>query len=294
MIVSPDAQNQIDWSVNTNILAHLPPLPIDIVPITWMPSFKFKGGNFCNPAKWVLVDFMEPHSSNPEYDKFWAWAIENPPVLHFQRELRNDMEPPYHWKKVPIEFACYLPIPDRATKESFDARPIDVLYFWGMSHQRRPKLHGDIFREGMASKGVDVISEWNHWEDTKSKSFSQHLWLSVYTPYWRRKPMTEILPIMQQAKIIVAMPGNGKKTFRHAECVGTLMAVDADNSVWAYPWNDSNSIQLTPEMEFFDLLKATQRTDLYDLYCACDSNMRRYEARTYANEYVAAQIRQVL
>jgi hypothetical protein len=283
MILSPDAAGQIDWSVNTNILAHLPDLPITIVPISWFPNFVFKMPVLS--SRWVLVDFMESHSQSDEYDKFWEWVAENPPILTFRRELEKRATSPV---VRPIEFTCYLPIPERSERQQFDSRPLEVLYFWGMSHRQRPKLHGDIFREGMANHGIEVISQW----DMPIKGGK--IWATIYAPYFYRKPMNEVIPWMQQAKITVAMPGNGKKTFRHAECVGTLMAMQDDNLAWAYPWDETNSIRLVPEMDFFSLIEATKRSDLYELYCACDDNMRKYEAHRYANDYVLEEVRKVI
>jgi hypothetical protein len=72
------------------------------------------------------------------------------------------------------------------------------------------------------------------------------------------------------------------------------MALQRDDLAWSYPWDDTNSIGLTPEMDFFSLLEATKRTDLYDLYCASDANMRKYESVAYARDYVLPEIQKVL
>jgi hypothetical protein len=281
MVISPDLKAQIDGSVQKHILAHLPELPIDLVPVSWFPTFKFV---LPQTTRYVLIDFMEPHAPSEEYDKFWAWVKENPPILTFRRELDKRSVSPV---VKPIEWACYLTPPERSEHAQYDARPIDVLFLWGYSHAQRPKLHGDIFREGLTKYGINVIDQWDKWNGKKC-------WLTIYAPYWKRIPMPEIIGLMQQAKITVAMPGNGKKTFRHAECVGTLMAMQRDSLAWAYPWDDTNSIGLVQEMDFYSLLKATERTDLYDIYNSCCVNMSKYSAETYTRDYVLKAIESVL
>lgn len=289
MTLSPDSRGQIDGSIQKHILNYLPPLPIDIVPISFFPNFQFKPPQ---TNRYCLIDFMEPHAPNEEYNNFWSWVIHNPPLLRFRRELNKDQ---VSRAIKPCEFPCYLDIPPVQTREQFDARPIDVLFYWGYSHVSRPLLHAKIF-EGMATKGIDVLDTW----DVKGLDISEggheksHHWMSIHTPHWHRKPMTEIVPWMMKSKITAALYGNGRKTFRHGECVGTLMALPKDNLAWGYDWNETNSIQLDPERLFDDLLAATQRSDLYDLYLKCDANMRKYHAPTYARDYVAKEIEKVL
>jgi len=290
LIISPDIQGQVDGSVQKHILAHLPELPVDIVPISWFPNFHFTPPK---TSKYVLIDFMEPHEPRMAYDSFWEWVSQNPPVLTFRRELAASERSE---TLVPIEWTCHLPIPDAVSKAEFDSRPIELLFNWGYSNPSRPKLHGDIFREGMAKHGINVLSEWEQYKETmlNQSSYRLNLWLSIFTPHWKRRPMAEILPFIQKSKITVALPGNGKKTFRHSECVGTIMSTHSDSLAWAYPWTKENSIQLIPEFEFQSLLEATKRTDLYDLYVSCDSNMRKYEEHAYVRDYVLKEIEKVL
>jgi hypothetical protein len=291
MIVSPDAKNQVDGSVQKNILAHLPEIPIDIVPISWFSNFVFKRPE---TNRYALLDFLEPHLPQTGYDSFWQWVTDNPPLLTFRRELRASERTE---RLLPIEWPCYLPLPERSKREDFDSRPLEVLNFWGYSNALRPKLHGEIFSEGMVKHGIEVNDSWGKSDVFLNKqhaSATGRQWISIYTPWWHRKPMSEILPFLQLSKITVSMPGNGHKTFRDTECVGTLMAIQKSDIAYAYPWTETNSIQLTPGNEFQSLLEATKRTDLYDLYCACDDQMRKYEAKTYVRDYVVPEIQKVL
>jgi len=290
-IASPDARSQVDPTIRAGILNHIDSsLPITILPVSYQPDFTFVPPRIS--GKYVIVDFLEPNFRQSEYDKFWAWTKQNPPTLHFKRELlKKDVTPTLK----PIEFPCVFKPTRISDRASFNARKFDVLYFWGYSHISRPLLQGDIWR-GMGKDGISVLSHWDQIEGIENIPADQRgpLWLAVYTPHWTRKPMSEILPIMAQTKVTVAMPGNGEKCFRHAECVDTLMAMRVNDRAWSFPWNHNNSIQLGEGDEYEGLISAFGRSDLYDFYMNCCDNMANYFAPTYAKNYVEAEIKKIL
>lgn len=295
-ILSPDARGQIDGTIHKNIFDHLNHnLPVDIVPISYQPDFAFVLPRIS--GKWILIDFLEPNSRQYEYDKFWLWAAQNPPALHFKRELlKKDVTDTLK----PIEFPCVYEPKRSHDREQFNARKFDVLYFWGMSHVSRPLLQADIWR-GMAKDGISVLSHWDQIHGLEQIPADQKgpIWLSIYTPHWTRKTMSEILSIMAQSKVTVAMPGNGEKCFRHAECVDTLMAMLENDRAWSYPWDHTNSIQLGRETAYIDLLSVISMfsehdTAMYELYSACCDNMANYFAPTYAKNYVQKEIEKCL
>jgi hypothetical protein len=287
MIISPDARGQIDGSVQRNLLNHLPDLGIDIVPISYFPDFKFVAPN---TNRYVLIDFMESCSLSEELNKWLDWLEKNPPKLAFVREITKHQVSNF---VKPIEWAAYLPFPEVQTKEQYDSRPIEVLFVWGYSNVSRPRLHGEIFSEGFAKHGIEVIDNWedlNRLDQFKGK----RVWVSIYAPYWRRKPMAEILPIMEKSKITVSLPGNGSKSFRDTEVVGSLIARHDDGIAFSFPWTEENSIQLIPNMEFYGLEKATHFSDLYERYVKCDANMRKYQSQRYVNEYLVPEVQKVI
>jgi hypothetical protein len=57
----------------------------------------------------------------------------------------------------PIDYLCYGFIPPPQRKEQFDARPIQILNYWGRSSEHRMDLHGKLFpaREDR-NYGVDM------------------------------------------------------------------------------------------------------------------------------------------
>lgn len=292
-IISPDARGQLDGTIHKHILDHIDhSLPVEIVVVSYQPDFKFVPPKIS--GKYCLIDFMEPCNNQAEYDKFWQWTISNPPVLHFKRELRKvDVSE----RVKPIEFPCVFEPKKSSDRAQFNARKFDVLYFWGYSHRSRPLLQGDIWK-GMAEDGISVLSNWDQIDGVDQIPADQRgpLWLSVYTPHWTRKPMNEILPIMAQSKVTVAMPGNGEKCFRHAECVDTLMAMLENDRAWSYPWNTGNSILLSPSNPYIILSSMMKHGQhhLYDRYAACCDNMRNYFAPVYAKNYVQREIEKAI
>jgi hypothetical protein len=290
-IISPDARGQIDGTIHKNIFDHLDHgLPVTLLPVSYQPNFEFKPPQIT--GTYVIIDLMEPCNNQSEYDKFWAWTKENPPALHFKRELlKQDVSETLK----PIEFPCVYEPKKSHDREQFNARKFDVLFFWGYSSATRPLLQADIWR-GMARDGLSVLSNWDQIEGIDQIPADQlgPLWLSVYTPHWKRKPMSEILPIMAQSKVTVAMPGNDSKTFRHGEVVDSILATQITDRAWSYPWHVNNSIQLVQNNEFNGLLQATQSSDLYDLYSNCCENMTNYFAPRYAKNYVEAEIRKII
>ena len=295
-IISPDASGQIDCALKQNLLDRMPEdLPVAIVPISYFPNYKFVAPltNY-----YVLMDFLEPHPHNDEMDKFWSWVIHNPPLLTFRRELR---EKHVTTTVKPIEWPCLLTVPPVVTKDEYDRRPIDVLFVWGYSSLDRPRLHGEIWSEGMVKHGLTVIDNWEDIDVAKiggeGKPNWNKVWVTIYSPWYRRKPIEKIVELMSQAKITVSLPGNGKKTFRDTESVGTLMARHDDDMAFAFPWDTTNSIKLLPELEFHDLLNAVRNQELYELhdrYLKGQENIVRYRPHPYVHEYIVPEIKKLL
>ena len=294
-VLSPDISGQIDCALKQNLLDRLPEdLPVDIIPISYFPNFKFARPS---TTHYVLLDFLEPHSYNDEMDKFWAWVIHNPPILTFRRELQQK-----HITTTvkPIEWPCLLTIPPLVSKEEYNKRPIDVLNVWGYSSPSRPYLHGEIFSQG-SKLGLTIIDNWADIESAKiggeAKPKWHKVWMTIYSPWYRRAPIERIVELMSQAKITVSLPGNGKKTFRDTESVGTLMARHDDDMAFAFPWDTTNSIKLLPELEFHDLLNAVRNQELYELhdrYLKGQENIVRYRPHPYVHEYIVPEIKKLL
>lgn len=306
-IQSPDAQGRIDPTVTKNLLAFIPnqvssqgEADLTLIPISWMPGFEVNPELEQIKGKVCIIDFCEwgshwrkelthywggPQSAlscvlGASWYRFNAWAASRQPVLTLKRELLANHIPP---KIKPIDFLCYLPPVEIQSKAEFDKRPLEALFWWGFSHRSRPRLHADIFR-AMTTHGIEVVSYWDQWAEDR---FKGRTWASIHTPHFVRKHISEIIPWHERSKITVALPGNGEKTFRHSEIVGSIMALHDDGLEYSFPWvHGENCIRLVPDHEFDCLESSTRREDLYEIYLAGQINLDRYRSGRYVNEYI--------
>lgn len=202
--------------------------------------------------------------------------------LYFSRELlKGDVSDTLK----PIEFPAYIDIPPVQTKEQFDARLLDVFFNWGYSHPSRPRLHADIFR-AMTTHGPGVVSSFRELE-SRYNQLPGLCWAAIHTHHSVRRHISEIIPWQEKSKITVALPGNGRKTFRHGETQGSIMALLEDDIAWSFPWEHGvNCLRLTEGNEFDCLETATRRNDLYQIYVRSQETLSRYKSERYVSEYV--------
>lgn len=315
-ILSAHESGEIDGTVSANLLNRLPNLTtvhdsnVVIVPVSWYSDYKFNKALTSINKPYVLVDFMElgldwdPLSgrdghkwgtnsadfnrlSTPRWMRLDAHCRDNPPLLTFCREL---LEREQSDRLLPVSFPCVVPIPGIQTKEEFDARPLEAFLFWGLSHESRPRLHGDIFRNSYWS-GYEVISQFDHWNGFFSEP-RQRTWASIHAPHWDRKPMADVQHFIHRSKISISLPGAGALCFRDCEvAAGSIPAYWNSGIARSYPWEaEKNCILLTPGEEWQDLQDATQQDNLYELYVSAQENIRKYEAQTYVDNYIVPNI----
>lgn len=232
-------------------------------------------------------------SKNHDWGTLDQWVTQANPVLTFKRECkRKDVSSTV----IPIDFTAEQPIPKTQSEAEFNARPLDVSYVWGYSHPDRARLHGEIF-SAMGNMGINVI---DHMEDMVTRQDSHYFraktWFTMFSPYWRRRPMAEVMAVQQQSKLAVNLPGAGVKCFRRQESpVGAVMAMQSDDLADSYDWmNGVNCIKLTRGREFVELVAAAERPDLYTIYVLGQENIRRYANPGYVRDYVLANIQKVL
>lgn len=312
-ILSPDKNGQIDPTIKRNLLDYLPnqvgrgEAEVVVVPISYFSDYVFYCSLYDETRQYILVDFMEyggswdrqsthlfgqaPLPSNiqgQEWVKLDEWVKFNPPLLYFKRELlKRDISP----KVLPIEFACYIDAQPLQTREQWLARPLEALNIWGYSHPSRPKLHAKIF-EAM-NNGIGVISAWDQffpYFDSVPKG--QRTWATIHSPHFTRQHINKIMEWQRSAKITVSLPGNGQICFRSTEApVDSIMAHHKNELAHAFPWEPNvNCIELGEGSEFESLEAATNRDDLYDIYCKSVENIDRYRSARFALEYVYPKI----
>lgn len=303
-IASPDAYDRIDPPVN-RILTYLPSEGgehVTVVPITRLHDFKFDlriGG------PWVLVDFTEfgwdwkqdtsylwgvnrlDHEwfKGDEWRKLDDFILKNPPILTFQREL---LEKDVSDKHLPIEYLNYSQPVTPDTEEQFSKRPVDVMFNWGRSHEARPKLHGDIFRES-GRYGYSVVSQWDHIERQCAENNPGGVWCAIHTPHFARIDCREAIEWFGKCKIVVAMNGCGVKTFRHGEIPNSIVASPMDELAWkASPrvWLSVDHIR-----ELKKVLDGDWDASPYGLYMDSIEYADSLRPERYIAEYIKPEIR---
>lgn len=320
VIESPDAGKRIDPPVH-RILQHLPKSGsghrVTVVPITRLEDFRF---DLRIDGPWVLVDFTEfgwdwsqekghlwgvdrlDHEwfKGDEWRKMDDFILKNPPILTFQRELlKKDASP----KILPIEYLNYSPFTTPDTKEQFEARPIDVLFNWGRSHESRPRLHADIFRQS-SYLGYSVVSEWSHIEP-QLRERNNGVWCAIHTPHFARIDVLDAIQWFNKAKVVVALNGCGAKTFRHGEIPNSIIALPQDRLAWSV-LGEANCLRLDTgiggasithdrdAVEVRQLDVALKHPDLYQLYRASVRAADAMRPPNYVPDYIVQKIKEML
>ena len=316
-IISPDARGTIDAPLRDQLLTFLECRNSDVlsdivlVPVTYHHNYQF------NPVlltvrKYVLVDMTEQgwnwdgksenrlglgalrtyqHFDTNEWGLLDDWIRQNPPILTFKRELLAEHRTA---TMQPIEYLCVHPVAPTQSREDWERRPFAVFHSWGWSNPARALLHADIFR-AMTNKGIEVISEFRHFDSFKPTPPGGNVWATIYAPWFCRNPDPDLLKAQRLSKISVSLPGAGKKCFRHAEAPnGAVMALPYDNLAWSYPWTHrENCWRLSADYTFDDLYAATC-SDTYDIYQASQETISKYRSETYVKDYFLPTLESVL
>jgi len=301
MIVSPDANNEMDGSVLR--IAREINSPYPIVPITRIEGFKFNP-DLLTIDKYILLDYSElwwntenteSHlfgkntSDYPEIFKGEDWkrfddfVRDNPPLVYFKRELlKQDVTE----NIVPIDYPCWTnPYPVQ-TKEEFDARPINVFNFWGRSHEVRVKLHGDIWINS-SRNGASICDNPYFLNSFLAEEKNPNKWVTLSIAHYSRQPIEAILGINGASKLSVSMRGAGRKCFRHAESpTNSVMIMEWSDLAWAYDWEHGfNCIKMIRE-PIWEIEDALTRSDLHEIYLNGMETIDKYRTPRYIAEYV--------
>jgi hypothetical protein len=313
-ILSPDDKGRIDGSIQCNLLNHFPEIvtsldacDLAILPISFFHDYKFspkvwdisqqkKPYVFMDWLEYEWLYFKEKNDThifgkntadcrwlNPNWDALDEWMRNYPPLVYFKRELLSkDASDTVH----PIEWPCYLPDMPMQSEDEFNRRPLEVFNNWGFSNPMRPKLHGDVFHA--MNNGIGVISEASQYEGFIRDHPHARAWMTVFTPWHSRIPITDLLFYQRRAKLSVSLPGCGVKCFRHSESpCESIMALPEDRLDWGIPWtHGDNCIRLRPDHLFEDLDTATKIPDLYQIYKRSQETIARYRGPTYVRDYL--------
>lgn len=312
-LLSHDASGAINPVVYDTLLRFLPLVPTVaqadavVVPVCNQKEYVFNPVLLHVNKPIIVIDFTEygwdagdrpnvlgtgafcgfPALNTEEYEKLDTWVLTRKPVLHFKRELfLRDVSA----RLLPIEFTCRILAPPIQTKAEFDARPIEVFHYWGLSNPVRQRFHGDVFRHSHESS-INIVDGWD-----QDGHFEGRTWATIHTPWYNRKPIEEVMRWNWRSKLSVSLPGAGEKCFRHSECpVGSIMIFPPDNLAWSYQWKSyENCVRVPfyegtwwPESwwpESFNLGR------LYDIYLASQDTIAKYRSENYVREYVLPAI----
>ncbi len=302
MIIIADAKGRTDGSAHDflqKVNSHLP-----IVLVSKVDDFVFNE-ELLKLDKYILIDYVEmgwnwdmEHGhiwgvntalfpnvfSSSEWFKFEKFVQSNPPVLTFQRELLfEDVTETV----LPIEYPSILPAYPIHTKEQFNNRPFETFFCWGLSHEYRKTLHGNIWQQSgkygyVVSDSIFYINEFLNGET------NPHKWLTYNIPWYARQTMDVIMQINGQCKISVCIAGAGRKCFRHSESpANSVMLMWEDDLAWSYDWQHGiNCLKCKQGEEIETIIEGLNNHNLYDIYLNSVKTLAKYQVDTYIKEYI--------
>lgn len=221
-IVFVSLSEDLDFNQEVLSLAGKPYVLIDFTELGWQWDRK-------QSHKWGVNTQEFPEVFH--YDKwkvFDDFVMDNPPVLTFQRELlQEDVTETIQ----PICYPCFIPPQPIQSKEQFLNRPFEVFFNFGISHEYRKELHGNIWRDS-SKYGYSVCDSLYLMEHFINNEKGKR-WASIHTPWWARQPIEVITERNGSAKISISPAGAGRNCFRHSESpVNSVMMMWEDNLAW--------------------------------------------------------------
>ncbi len=197
---------------------------------------------------------------------FDDFVRDNPPVISFYRELLQE----YVTDTIlPISYPCFIPPHPIQTKEEFNNRIFEVFYTFGISHEYRKDLHGQIWQQS-GKNGYTVADNIYLLDHFIEKENNPHKWASIHIAWWARQPIEVITERQASAKIGISISGAGNCCFRHLEipCVSAMLMWD-NNTAWHQKdWvHGFNCIKCEQGKEIETIVEWLAKPDeLYDVY----------------------------
>lgn len=229
------------------------------------------------------------------WDKLHNFIKEHPPILYLKRELLKDDGSDY---LKPIEYPNWQPDYQLQTREEFNNRAIQVLNYWGRSHEARLILHGNIWKNS-PKKGYTVcdnIYQFNHFMHHERDAKK---WLSFHIPFYDRQDISQIMKINAISKLSISLFGCGRKCFRNTgeSIVNSVCVMPEDELAYSHPFeHGKNCIKFSTNGDVTGLEKewdvigaceeALKRDDLYDIYVESKKAADWYRVDNYLKNYL--------
>ncbi len=281
---------------------------LPVVPITVINNFIFND-KLANVTEAIILDFCElgwdwdyqksgthffgvntenfPVFQSEEWQKFDKWVSRLSKKIYFKRELLVGDKPKYVY---PIDYPCWYFVPEVEPISEFNKRPIDIFFFWGRSHEGRLQLHSDIW-SGAIKFGYSVCDNIHYFERFLNNESGRKL-ASMNIPHYCREDISTIFAIQQHAKISIAYPGAGFKTFRATgeSIFNSIVAMPENNFVHSFPFIDGiNCFKWDADEPALDRLLSCAETEqnyLYDIYKNGNRLAKRYQIDNYIKDYI--------
>jgi len=187
----------------------------------------------------VVFDYWEENWDKNAYGYPLPELSELNPIAYYKREMhQKDAD-----KFIPIDFYNFKTWSQIDTFEEFNARPIDVLMCYGLSHPMRPQVHAAIMTSGLWT----YIDQPEYMENEKGP-FA----LCMFRPWYARTSEDELLRLQAKAKITISLPGSGEKCFRSNESpINSVMAMPTNDLVWQAGWNHDNCVLIEDQPDLW-------------------------------------------
>lgn len=222
--------------------------------------------------------------SDLEWVKFDDFIAKNPPLIVFKREL---MDMPHPDNYYPINYPCWYNIPEIQSREEFNARPLQANFIWGLSHEYRKILHGEIWQRS-GEFGYVVCDNISNIVPFIQKEDNPNKWVTANVPYYARHDMNIITSVNTLSKISISISGAGRHCFRHSESpMASIMYMWGSGIKYSYEWiNGVNCIMSEQGKEIETIIEALKNPNLYDIYVKGVENCRNYSVDNYRKNYI--------
>lgn len=313
MIVSPDKELKMDGTALR--IAELINSKYPIIPLTRINDFIFNT-ELLKLKEYILLDYCEYGANDwdhkethifgkntgrfqyafnsDEWYKFDEFVMNNPPLLHFKREL---LQKDVIHNLLPVEYPCFYTGYPTLSRTDFDNKPLEVFFSWGHSNESRRMLHGEIWKNA-AKKGYSVCDNIYYFNKFMEEETNPHKWVTMNIPHYGRQDLTNILTINGAAKLSLSLWGAGVKCFRSSESpINSVMVLPMDDLAWTYEWiSGINCVRIPLETDLDSLRGITDEVatntietletalkceNLYNIYLNGLNTIEKYRVNNY-------------
>jgi hypothetical protein len=306
MLINADKSGKTDGTAH-NFLQRMQ-TDVPVVLVSRVQDFEYNDAiDELIGKKWVLVDYVE-NGWDWDMNESHEWGINtkshfgyifpgeqwmrfdnfvkyNPPALILQRELLKSQVSD---TVKPISYPCWYEIPPVQSRDEFLARPLEVMFTWGLSHEGRKVIHSDIWRKA-GEHGYSVCDNIYYLNYFLQHESHPKKWFTANIPHYARVPMEEILKVNGISKISISPAGAGRGCFRHAESpINSVMLMWNDWIAWPYEWKEGeNCLKCYEGFEIQAIIKALNQPDkLYEIYLSGVETCKKYYWENYINDYI--------